>query len=249
MAEFSNTDQNTVFANKRVAVNYAFSHYHHNFTSSPGIKNDISSQECYSNYQYHKSLGVTFNYRYNDKGQVVANNNDEKVWTTIVQTGSRSGGNILVDENGTKEAVDGVTWLWKTSNSAVSAKETDYDPCPPGYILPTATHVYQAHLAGTSANKTLTGAGSHDYAGKYVYKNGIVPLWFPASGQLWNGYNNVVGERAMFWVFYYSTYDYTKLFRRAQMYYSDAGTKGFTYDMVPWPAAALSIRCRKFTKN
>ncbi|MBQ9893400.1 MAG: hypothetical protein IJM35_09640 [Bacteroidales bacterium] len=215
------------WANVKVALKYAFSNYHHGFTTTTGAKNSVSEQESYSNYAYFKTAKTS------DGNNITVNNNTEYIWTTIVQSGSNTGG-------------DGVVWLWKTNNNNIQEKLTDYDPCPPGYVLPSATYPYQAGLNVSIVRKNMSGAGNQDFAGKYFLKDENL-LWWPAAGQIWNGYRSVVGERVMHWTYYNANNDLTRLFRRAQMLYSNDSS--FGYDNLPWSAVALNVRCRKFTKN
>ncbi|MBO4670648.1 MAG: hypothetical protein J5640_02245 [Bacteroidales bacterium] len=202
----------------KVSVMYGFSRYCHRFTASTGVKNTLAEQERYPNYAYHKSTGTKY-------GSAT-----ETIWTNVVLKGGPKG------ETGQN--------IWITNNSA-TAKTNDYDPCPQGYCLITATHTYNATKDYPVSDHLLNSY----FAGKYNIDTENHLMYYPAAGYLGNGKYALVGGvsdnkgRVVYWSYYLdSGTDMDHKFRRNFM--NQAQTT-FSYDNQPFSSQAHNMRCRK----
>ena len=203
--------------NYRMGVMYGFSNYCHRFAQSTAVKSTLAEQEQFPNYAYHKSTGTKY-------GSAT-----ETIWTNVVLKGGPKG-------------TDGMN-IWIVSNTN-TAKTNDYDPCPQGYCLITATHTYQETnnypVTDHLLNSYFAGKWNTDASGHIMY--------FPAAGYLGQGKYALVGGvsdnkgRVVYWSYYAdNNTDMDHKFRRNYM--NQAQTK-FAYDNQPFSSQAHNMRCR-----
>ena len=227
MAKFENTT--AAFTSHRIALQYGFSNYCHRMVTSAGAKATLAEQEQFPNYQYHKGTSVTYTFT-DPSGKTITTGN-ETIWTTVKLKGGVTG-----------ELQD----IWKTSNSATE-KENDYDPCPQGYVMPTATHIYQSART-TWGYKAL---GDVSFAGIYYTDASENLLWNPAAGYLGSGKYSLVGSRVVYWAYFVdSRYNMDNLFRRCLINgsgatASTAGNYNYTFDVQPFSSQGHNLRCRR----
>ena len=213
ISEMKNSTQ--AWDNNRNQVQYGFSNYCQRMANSASVKSTLAEQEQMCNYEYHKSTGTSFG------------GNNETIWTNVKIKGSNVG--------------DGYENIWKASNGATK-KESDYDPCPQGYIFVGATHLYRA----TTQNKTTTQSLNGYYAGKYHSNAANDLLYYPAAGYFAQGKNYMVGgnagARVVYWSYYTGSDMAAGLFRRVLM---DESHNAFSAVSVPFSSQAHNMRCAK----
>lgn len=217
MAEIKNSS--AAWDNNRNQVQYGFSNYCQKMAASGSVKNDIASQEQMFNYMYHKSTGTKIN------------NSDETIWTNLKIKGSSVG--------------DGYINIWNAPNGTAN-KQSDYDPCPQGYVFVGATHLYRATTKNPATTQSLNGY----YAGKYHTNSSGDLLYYPAAGYLGNGKLAMVGGsssggRVVYWSYYTGTDMQAGLFRRVLM---SEDNSAFSPGSVPFSSQAHNMRCAKLKK-
>lgn len=213
LARMSNSS--TAFDNNRNQVQYGFSNYCQKMATSASVKNTLAEQEQMCNYEYHKSTGQVFN------------DSNETIWTNLKIKGSTVGDEY---EN-----------IWLAPNGTTT-KQSNYDPCPQGYVLPSATHLYRATTKNPASNQTLNG----NYAGKYHSNSSGALLYYPAAGYFAQGKNYMVGgnsgARVVYWSYYTGTDMAAGMFRRTLM--NETNT-AFSSGNVPFSSQAHNLRCAK----
>ena len=213
IASMSNSSK--AFDNNRIEIQYGFSNYCQKMATSSSVKNSLAEQEQMCNYEYHKSTGVTIS------------NMNETIWTNYKIKGSTVG--------------DGYEDIWKAPNKT-KTKQSNYDPCPQGYVFIGATHLYRSTTQNPASNHSLEG----NSAGKYHTNNSGDLLYYPAAGYFAQGKNYMVGgnsgARVVYWSYYTGSDMNAGLFRRLLMNESDTA---FSAGNVPFSSQAHNMRCAR----
>ena len=168
------------------------------------------------NYEYYNATGTQY-------GSM-----NECVWTNVKIKGSSVGDDYLN--------------IWYTPNGTTK-KQSDYDPCPQGYVFIGATHLYRATTSNAASIQSING----NYAGKYHSNANGDLLYYPAAGYFAQGKLYMVGVgksggRVVYWSYYTGSDMQAGLFRRMSM---DASHTAFQTGSVPFSAQAHNMRCAK----
>ena len=215
--------ESKAYANTAVKAIYGFSYYVQKQAQSSAIKKNIPETQKYPNYFYHKKINSDASGRLNGMDITLWVDPDE---TPIVGGPSGDGEN-----------------LWETSTSA-HEKLTDHDPCPQGYVIVTATDMYNCTYDFKFQYKELPGAGESGLLGMWNADNSGNILWFPAAGYMGQGAVKMIGRRVVHWTYYTGDEMMTYLCRRTLADYTNNHV-AFNFGNVPVASQGHNTRCRK----
>ncbi len=147
-------------------------------------------------------------------------------------------------ENPTAYIYDNYGWLTETDHTLWGATKTMYDPCPPGYRVPSGgSDGFWAKAAGITEsdsaapfNETYYGL---DFAGSGTgyFSSSVASCWYPAVGFYVNGYG-YAGSGAFYW-------SSTAKEDDGYAYLLSCGTDEISVNYNIAPVFAAAVRCVK----
>jgi hypothetical protein len=215
--------ESKAYANTAVKAIYGFSYYVQKQAQSSAIKKTLVETQKYPNYFYHKKINSDASGRLNGMDVTLWVDPDE---TPIVGGPSGDGYN-----------------LWETSPT-LHEKTNDHDPCPQGYVIVTATDMYNCTYDFKFQYRELAGAGESGLLGMWNADEAGNFLWFPAAGYMGQGAVKMIGRRVVHWTYYTGTEMMTYLCRRTLADYTSNHT-AFNFGNVPVASQGHNTRCRK----